>query len=232
MVFGAIIQRKLRLRVLVGLWTRSQTLVVETDKLAMLLKEDTSFPPLVLGVTVGNEDIFNGVPQAQVISNMRQVRVRMIQHGFQSISISTAEVGHLWSRELARASDVVYANIYSFFSRRSDHPDMRIAAQSIVQQAQTIAANVAGSKPVVISETGWPSAGNRSVEYFDDPSIDNQRTFLELLVCNTRKHNLDFFALEAFDASWKPGPSIEANFGVLNKYGSFKAGYLNPPCHC
>lgn len=232
MILGVIKQRRLRLRVLVGLWTRGLSLDSETDKLALLLKEDAAFPPLVTGVTVGNEDVFSGIPQAQVIANICQVRERMVTHGFTNISVSTAEVGHLWTKELADASDVVYANLYSFFSRRADTPDMRIAARSIVSQAKGIAVSIAGPKPVVISETGWPSAGDTSLDYFADPSVENQRTFLELLVCHARNHRFDFYALEAFDAPWKLGPSIEAHFGVLDPQGNFKAGTLAPPPSC
>ncbi|KAJ9063035.1 hypothetical protein DSO57_1004327 [Entomophthora muscae] len=221
-IISVIIRHRLRLRVLVGIWTRDNKLKQESNRLVRLLRRKRSYKKYISGVVVGNEDVFNGVPSGVVAGNIRSVRAKFRRNGLGRIAISTAEAGHKWSSDLIAASAVVYANIYSFFGQANGN--MNQAAQSIVIQALELQKRA--RKKVVISETGWPSQGNFAGTQYAAPSLANQARFLGSFICNARKHKVKFYLHEPFDSNWKGTPSsIEQHFGILNRNGRFKTRF-------
>ncbi|KAJ9054191.1 hypothetical protein DSO57_1017330 [Entomophthora muscae] len=224
---GAISRQNLDMKVLVGLWTRDNKLDQNCDSLIQLLKRNPSYQNHIVGVTVGNEDVYSGIPSGVVAGNIRSVRAKFGANGLGHISVSTAEVGHMWNQELAAASDVIYANIYSFFSAGNNN--INDAANAITLQADNLRSKF--GKPIVIAETGWPSGGNYPQPHFAEPSLPNQKRFLEILDCTARGKGYRYFVLEAFDNSAKGAPgSVERNFGVLDPSGNLKSGALSPRC--
>jgi exo-beta-1,3-glucanase (GH17 family) len=84
------------------------------------------------------------------------------------------------------------------------------------------AVRVADGKPVVISETGWPSEGSSFGAA--DPS---RETALEYFI-NTyhwaERDGVDIFYFSSFDESWKVGDEGEvgAYWGLWDKDGKLK----------
>lgn len=220
---AAIARRKLSMKVLVGLWTRDGRLEESSDKLVRLLQRKPAYRNHILGITVGNEDVFNGTPSGVVAANIIRIRGKLLASGLE-FPVSTAEVGHLWSQDLIDASDAIHANLYTFFGKGNN--DMAAAAKGVVRQADALRRKTA--KPVVISETGWPAGGSYPYDHFGTPSPANQRLFLEKLTCLSRGYR--FFVLEAFDSPAKGDPgSIERQFGLLDASGNFREGFA-PKC--
>ncbi|MBI3329867.1 MAG: hypothetical protein HYZ81_24560, partial [Nitrospinae bacterium] len=85
-------------------------------------------------------------------------------------------------------------------------------------------AAVAGSKPVMVSETGWPSCGDRIGEAI--PSPDNAAFYLLHFISWARVHQVPYFYFEAFDERWRTayeGPQ-GACWGIWDEDGNLKHG--------
>ncbi|MCX7778546.1 MAG: glycosyl hydrolase family 17 protein, partial [Armatimonadetes bacterium] len=72
------------------------------------------------------------------------------------------------------------------------------------------------NKHVILSETGWPSAGAENGAAV--PSLENQRRFIKELMSEAIKQNIGFFLFEAFDERWKREVEGEvgAHWGFYN----------------
>ncbi|KAJ9054488.1 hypothetical protein DSO57_1013978 [Entomophthora muscae] len=219
LVLEAIDKKNLTLKVLAGLWTRNENEPIEkmvTDFNAILDK-NPKYPSYIDGIVVGNEDIFSGKPEQQVIENINKVRSKLKGR---SIPIGTAEIPTNWTPSLVKACDVIYANIYSFFDPKTIAKGMKKAARLVIERAEQIPSL---GKKVVISETGWPSQGETaSRDSYGAPTVDNQGRFLENFACRAAKKNMTYYIMEAFDGDWKEGPSVEKNFGLMTPEGQLK----------
>lgn len=70
-------------------------------------------------------------------------------------------------------------------------------------------------KPVVIGETGWPTCG--APEGSAQPSVANQRRFIEELWHWTKLYNIQIVYFEAFDEPWKNEPNgVGPCWGMYN----------------
>lgn len=73
--------------------------------------------------------------------------------------------------------------------------------------------SIAGSKPIVLGEVGWPSAGDQLGDAV--PSVDNTFEFLKTWKCTADRDGIDYFWFEAFDEGWKPNHhNVEIHWGV------------------
>ncbi|KAI0243774.1 hypothetical protein L0F63_000504, partial [Massospora cicadina] len=206
------------MKVLAGIWTRSgsESLKSILSKFTKIIKKNPSYSNYIDGVVVGNEDMQNGISEDSVINNLNLARNHLKGEGI-DLKVGTAEIPTSWSQKLVASCDVIYANIYSFFDRESDDKSMKTAARLIVQRAKDIDTQ---GKPIVISETGWPTQGETaSHQSYARPTTNNQGLFLENFACIAAKENLPYYILEAFDAVWKEGPTVENNFGLMTPEG-------------
>lgn len=81
----------------------------------------------------------------------------------------------------------------------------------------------AQGKPVRISETGWPSAGENYGASI--ASEENQKLYLSNVLCQTRKNNIDMLWFSAFDEPYKSG--VEQHWGIMNSDKTLKSS-LSP----
>lgn len=118
------------------------------------------------------------------------------------------------NRAVADACDVIFANCYPFWEGYSiDH------ALVYMKDMYYRAKAVAGDKPVVISETGWPNKG--SLEGDALPSEDNAMRYFIDAVRWTQQCEIPLFYFSSFDEAWKVDAEgdVGAYWGLWDKDG-------------
>lgn len=160
-------------------------------------------------ILVGNESLLRAdVDVEQLISYLRRVRTQV------KVPVSTAEPWHVWLThpELGREVDFIAIHILPYWEglpveRAIDYVMMRY------QQVK----DAFPTKPVVITEIGWPSDGRMRRGAAPTPTA--QATFLRDFLNLANKRGLDYYVMEAFDQPWKRG--IEGSVGAY--WGLFDA---------
>jgi hypothetical protein len=94
------------------------------------------------------------------------------------------------------ACDVVMVNYYPYW----EGVDLQHAVATVHLRHQEVV-QAAAAKPVIVSETGWPSCGNTLGEAV--PSADNARFYLLNFISWARANNVVYFYFESFDELWK-----------------------------
>jgi exo-beta-1,3-glucanase (GH17 family) len=113
---------------------------------------------------------------------------------------------------ITEACDVVLANCYPYWE--GCHIDYSLL---YMKEMYNRAIRAAKGKPVIISETGWPSQGTNFGAA--EPSDEN---FIKYFI-NTQKwsaeDNIDIFYFSSFDESWKVGAEgdVGAYWGLWDK---------------
>lgn len=115
------------------------------------------------------------------------------------------------------ACDVILANCYPFWESCPAENSLNYMKQMYEQAKQA-----ANGKPVIISETGWPSKGEELKGAF--PSEKNALDYFinTQLWCMDEEINCFYFS--SFDESWKVGPEGEvgAHWGIWDKHEKLK----------
>ncbi|WPG97997.1 Hypothetical protein R9X50_00078000 [Acrodontium crateriforme] len=151
-------------------------------------------------ISVGNEGINDGTYTiSQVSSAVQQCKSKLSGAGYTGpvITVDTF-VAILAHPELCSVGDYVGANCHAFF----DGGVLADAAGAfVVGQAQAVSA-ACGGKKVVITESGWPSAGNENG--VAKPSEQNQQAAIASLKSS---FSSNLFIFNAFNDYWKKNNS-------------------------
>jgi len=113
---------------------------------------------------------------------------------------------------ITEACDVVLANCYPYWE--GFHIDYSLLSMKEMYNKAKRAAN---GKPVIISETGWPSQGTNF-----GTAMPSDENFMKYFI-NTQKWsaevNIDIFYFSSFDESWKVGAEddVDAYWGIWDK---------------
>ncbi|KAI0236373.1 hypothetical protein L0F63_003479 [Massospora cicadina] len=216
-VFGAIADKNWPTKVLVGIWTRAgdERFRTELDSVIRVI-QNPRFKDHIVGVTVGNEDRFNGVPEERIIANINAVRNQLEQNGIR-LPVSTVESYKLWTPAMVNASDVIYANIYPFYTQVYGDGTVRAAVHGALTELRTVMKIIPPGKQIVVAETGWATSGSAPIT-FGNPSVRTQQEYISTFQCLVAtKSKIPCYFLEAYDASWKVGFTVEKHFGILDK---------------
>ncbi|HEY1798588.1 MAG TPA: glycosyl hydrolase family 17 protein [Stellaceae bacterium] len=110
--------------------------------------------------------------------------------------------------------NVIFANVYGYWDGIS--VDQAAAhVDEIYQELKTLYPN----KQIVISETGWPSAG--PTQQSAVASLSNEQTFWQDFLPIANQQNISFGAFEAYDEPNKntngsdPAANVENNWGLI-----------------
>ncbi|KAJ2745432.1 hypothetical protein GGI20_002186 [Coemansia sp. BCRC 34301] len=226
-VLQAITRNNIALDVYAGIWLAAGPSRMQADLDQFVAAAKTFGTSLIKGLSVGNEDISNGMSEATLIGYINQVRSRLQAEGLSGIPIYTTEQDAKFSRAMAAASDVVQVNIYSMFD--GYFANMDASVQSVIQRANHIKNNIAGGKLVRFGESGWSSAGNTGPSPL---TLANEIAYAQKFKCAAAAAGYEYFYFEAKDAQWKAGAvQSEQNFGIFNAgfTPKFDFGLLN---HC
>ncbi|KAJ2066672.1 hypothetical protein GGI16_009738, partial [Coemansia sp. S142-1] len=211
-VLQAITRNNIALDVYAGIWLAAGPTRMQADLDQFVAAAKTYGTGLIKGLSVGNEDISNGMSEATLIGYINQVRARLQAEGLSGIPIYTTEQDAKFSRAMAAASDIVQVNIYAMFDGYFANLDASV--KSVIQRANHIKNNVAGGKLVRFGESGWASSGNTGPSPL---SLANEIAYAQKFKCAAAAAGFEYFYFEAKDAQWKAGAvASEQNFGIFN----------------
>lgn len=163
-------------------------------------------------ITVGNEAIISNYCSVDdLINKISEVKGKLNAAGYSGkITTSEPPVSFENNPQLCTDSEIDFVGInpHSYFDVYSsaDNSGVFVAGQiEIVKQ-------YCGDKDIVVTETGYPSAGN--VNGDNVPSVENQRIAVQSILDVV---GTDVTILSTYDDYWKqPGPyNIEQHFGII-----------------
>ena len=167
---------------------------------------------------VGSEVLYRGdLSVGQLVAIIQDVRSRIPP----SIPIGYADVYTEFIRHpsLVAAVDIVMSNHYPYW----EGVHVTRAIQELHYQFEQVRV-AAGSRDVMISETGWPSAGDAVGSAV--PSDANAAAYFLEFVSWARANNVAYQYFEATDEAWKirdEGPQ-GAHWGIWDETGDLKPG--------
>ena len=118
---------------------------------------------------------------------------------------------------ITQACDVVLANCYPYWE--GCHIDYSLL---YMKEMYNKAMRAANGKPVIISETGWPSQGTNF-----GAAMPSDENFMKYFI-NTQKWSIEadikIFYFSSFDESWKVGAEgdVGAYWGIWDKHEKLK----------
>jgi exo-beta-1,3-glucanase (GH17 family) len=170
----------------------------EIEKLKSVLHQGKGLSA-INGILVGNEVLFKGTLSSSALENKIK-QVKAISGG---IKVGTSDVATAFSRNIISASDFLGVSIYPFFTG----VNINNAVSSLSTQYQNFK-KMTGSKQVVITETGWPSAGSSNQNA--QANMENAKKY----VSGLSKSGLPYYYFEWQDSKWK-GDGVEQHFGIM-----------------
>lgn len=187
------------LRITAGAWIDGRRENNEKE-IAGVVREARDNPD-VTRILVGNEAILRGdVSVSDLVSYIRRVRTQV------KVPVSTAEPWHVWLAhpELGREVDFIAIHVLPYW----EGIPAAQAVDYVLDRYQQVK-DAFPTKPVVLTEVGWPSDGRMRRDAV--PSIPNEGRFTRDFLNAAKQRGLDYFIEEAFDQPWKR--DIEGSVG-------------------
>jgi glucan 1,3-beta-glucosidase len=188
------VARELGLKVLLGAWIgyvpKKNALELER---AIALAD--AYRDTVQAIIVGNEVLLR---RERTIEEMRtlldSVRAKS------PVPVTYADVWEVWLKhpDLAAHVDFITVHILPFWE--DDPVDIERALAHVAEVHEKISA-IFTNKPILIGETGWPSAGLRRGDAL--PSKVAQARYIREFVRRAHDSNWDYNLIEAVDQPWK-----------------------------
>ncbi|KAJ2536733.1 hypothetical protein EV175_006781, partial [Coemansia sp. RSA 1933] len=208
----AIKNANLNLSIYGGIWLSSGDARVQSDLAEFISVAKTYGTSYIKGVSVGNEQLSNGMSESTLIGYINSVRSQLKSAGLGSIPVYATEEDGAYTTGVAAVSDVVQINVYSIFDSTYTSIDASVA--EVIQRANKVKTNIAGGKAVRFGETGWSSAGSTGPSPL---SLANEISYAQKFKCAADAANFDYFYFEAKNANWKSGADAsEQSFGIFN----------------
>jgi glucan 1,3-beta-glucosidase len=207
--------RQLGLKVLLGAWIGH-----EKEKNTLILDRAielaNTWPDVVRALIVGNEVLLR---RERTVDELRT----LISYARErtTVPVTYADVWEFWLKNdsLADAVDFITIHILPFWE---DEPvDIGLALEHVAATRTKMSAHFA-DKPILIGETGWPSAGRQRVASL--PSRVNQARFVREFVHLAHTRGWDYNLIEAIDQPWKR--RLEGTVGGY--WGMLDADALRP----
>lgn len=150
-------------------------------------------------IAIGNELVNSGTAApADVTRAVNEARTMLRKQGYQGpvVTVDTFSV-LLQHPELCLASDYCAVNCHAFFDPSQVAHN---AGPFVLEQAHAVSA-AAGGKRTMITESGWPHAGQSNGAAI--PSPENQRVAVESIRRSFAHRKDDLVLFTAYDDLWK-----------------------------
>ena len=183
-------------------------------EMAALIKSANANPDVVKRVIVGNEVLLRGdMDVDRLIGYIREVKRAVKQ------PVSYADVWSMYMKNPKLINEVDFITIH-ILPYWEDEPISVAHApehlEKIVKQVEDEARGIAPGKPILIGESGWPSAGRQRGMAI--PGIVNEAKFIRGMIQVANRHGFDYNIVEAFNQPWKSNLEgvVGANWGLLS----------------
>ena len=199
-------------KTLVGAWL-SDDLKSNDNEIEGLL--ELASKGLVNIAAVGNEVIY----RKELAENELISYINHVKENINNIPVGYVDAYYEFRDrpKITEACDVILANCYPFWEGCASEYSL-LYMKDMFQEA-TKAAN---GKKVIITETGWPSAG--SDLWGAHPSYKNYLKYFINTQLWSKNNNIDIFYFSSFDESWKIDSEgdVGAYWGLWNKNEELK----------
>ncbi len=165
---------------------------------------------------VGNEVLLrNDVSEDQLLDYIHRVK-----EAVPNIPVAYVDAYYEFTLHprITDASDVILINCYPFWE--GCHIDYSLPYMQQMYNQALQAGN--GNKKVIISETGWPSAGTNFKA--SEPSDINFKKYFINTQLWAKRDDIDVLYFTSFDEGWKVGAEgdVGAYWGIWDKNENFK----------
>lgn len=198
---------KYNLNVTLGAWVNSDLKATQQEIDSLINISRIDYQNIVRTI-VGNESIMRKeVTVDQLISYLRQVRENTWR------PVSTSETWDIWLKhpELVEEVDFIAAHFLPYWEGipADEAVDYVFDRYNELREAFP-------DKPIVITETGWPSDGQPKGQA--EASLANQAKFVRDFLNRAKQQNVNYYIVEAFDQPWKQvlEGSTGAYWGLFN----------------
>ena len=209
-----VVAKKHGLKTLVGAWLGDdkEDNEKEIEGLIALAKSGN-----VDVAAVGNEVLYrNDLSLEELLGYIKRVKEAL--SGL-DIPVGYVDAYYEFSRhpELVKHSDVILANLYPYWEGcpiEYSLGHMQAMFGQVVDAAQ--------GKPIIITETGWPSKGG-NLKLASAGEEAAMRYFINTIQW-TKENNIPIFYFSSFDESWKKGDEgdVGAFWGLWDKHEKLK----------
>ena len=205
------------LRITPGAWL-SRDNKGNMEAINVLIKAAKRHPENIDGIIIGSENLLrHELSSQQLIDYLQYARAEL--NGL-PIKIGYADSHDMLKKhpEIIQAVDVIYANFYPYWEGVPIEQSI-----ATLDRAYRDLQLISDGKPIIISETGWPSCGDTVGKAV--PSAENSAQYLREFMQWANINHVQYFYFSAFDARWKAeheGPQ-GACWGVLTETGEMKS---------
>ncbi|CAG8496933.1 6572_t:CDS:2 [Paraglomus occultum] len=168
------------------------------------------------GISVGNEVLFRKeiTPQDLFnrIADVRQ-KVNALPNVKKKVPVFTSDLGSNVNDALVAAVDIALANVHPYFGGVPAQQGANWTFE-FFQQNDVVVAAKAG-KEAIISEIGWPTAGNSQQAAV--ASVPNLNDFIQSFICAANTKQVKYYYFESFDTPWKTAmfTLLEGSWGLF-----------------
>lgn len=206
------IARELGLKTLVGAWLGTDAEINEREIEGVIAVARAGHADIV---AVGNEVLLReDLSEEELLSFIDRVK-----QAIPGVKIGYVDAYYLFEKHprITAACDVLLTNCYPFWEGCPREQALDYM-QTMVRRVQA----VAGGKPVIVSETGWPDRG--SAFHGSVPSRTGAMRYFVDTVTWAQQAEIDMFYFAAFDEAWKVGAEgdVGAYWGLWDKEGQPK----------
>jgi glucan endo-1,3-beta-D-glucosidase len=226
---------------LLGLWASGDTFTNELTALKSAISQyGSSFADLVVGISVGSEDLYRisptGIAAGSGAGQSPDVLVEYIgqvRSAISGTSLSSKPVGHVdtWNVYVNSSNSEVISNCD--FLGLDEYPYYQTTDTNTIGnssflffQAYDRVAAVAGGKPIWITESGWPVSGPTS--NLAVASVDDAAEYWQGVACALENRGINFWWYILADEGSSPSFGVSNNGSPLyNLACNSTAGYTS-----
>ncbi len=206
------VAKQLGIKTLVGAWLGEDKELNEQEIENLIQLAQDGFVDIA---AVGNEVMYRGdLTEEELLEYLFKVKT-----AFPDIPVGYVDAYYEFSHrsKITEACDIILTNCYPFWE--GCHIDYALL---YMKQMYHQAKDAGKGKPVIITETGWPSQGG-PLKAASPSALNFMKYFINSQMWSHRE-DIPLFYFSSFDESWKVGAEgdVGAFWGIWDKHENLK----------